>query len=240
MDKIIDKKLYNIYQKYHLSNDDILAINEIIYPIFIHKEFQKRMKKPFYHHGSVSLGEHILEDAIVSYELAIKCRKMVNIRLTVIIAMLHDLYTVPYQNAKKVNEKYFFNKHGFRHPIEAVINAYTWYPELFDNEEEAKIIIAGIVHHMYPLPVQLFSNENYSDLDLKNCELVDKLSPTIINYLVECTKSKFFKKISWKRSKYIGGRIMSKADKKVSFHQIKDFRSMLALLTGKNKNLVEE
>ena len=46
---------------------------KIITPIFYHPEFQKRLDNKLYpHHGTVSVGTHILHDAIITYKLSLK------------------------------------------------------------------------------------------------------------------------------------------------------------------------
>ena len=54
--------------KYNLNEKSKGELMSIIRPIFNHPEFQKRMKAPFFHHGEISLGEHILEDTILTYK----------------------------------------------------------------------------------------------------------------------------------------------------------------------------
>lgn len=234
-------KLYNILDKYSLDQNSKSEFLSIAIPIIEHEEFQKRMSNLFLHHSDITLGEHIIEDAVVTYILSKKKNKKkekVNINLSVTIALLHDLYTVPWQNNKKNTKvKKFSNKHGFRHPIEAVINAYLWYPFLFKNEFESKIIIDGIIHHMYPLPVTRLRNVNYNYSELKNFDKFDELPLNIKQLIFESSNRFELLKLSFCRSKYLEGRIMSKADKKVSFHQIKNVHSATALITGKNKSI---
>ena len=225
----------NIFNKYGLNSDEKHELLEIIYPIFMHPEFQKRLGKYFLHHSDITLGEHILEDAVVTYKLSKKYLKKhpeYRISLALKIAMFHDLYTNPWQNSD-LKIKGFFNKHGFRHPIEAIINAINWFPELFIDDFESEIIIDGVLHHMYPLPVRVLNGKEYlANQDLFNC-LDEKYKKMIL----ESLKHHKIGIISFSRSKYIEGRIMSKADKKVAFKEIKNFSSAKALITGKNKSL---
>ena len=151
-----EKELNDIFDKYNLDTNDRNYLIKIVNPITNHVEFQKRMTNEFMHHGSITLGMHILEDMVISYLIA-KKKKNVNIDLVVIIALFHDLYTIPWQNNKDAHVKYFINKHGFRHPIEAVVNAITWYPDYFKNIDEAIIIVDRIIHHMFPLKVREFN-----------------------------------------------------------------------------------
>ena len=235
---MLNEKIDLILKKYNISNDDKSNFLNIINPIVKHEEFQRRMTSEFLHHGNITLGEHIIEDAVVTYLLSKKSKKNINLALAVKIAMLHDLYTVSWQNTEKViKEKKFFNKHGFRHPVEAIINAYNWYPELFKDEYDTKVIIDGVIHHMYPLPVSKFADSKDNILELKNFESVSNLPQEIKDIIVDSTKRKGLGRISLCRSKYIEGRIMSKADKKVSVGQFKNISSVLALFTGVNKKL---
>ncbi len=235
---MLNEKIDSILIKYNINNEDKSNFLNIINPIVSHSEFQRRMTSEFLHHSNITLGEHIIEDAVVTYLLGKKSKKNINIDLAVKIAMLHDLYTVSWQNTEKViKEKKFFNKHGFRHPVEAIINAYNWYPELFKNENDTRIIIDGVIHHMYPLPVTKFVDSRDNILELKNFELVSNLPQEIKDIIVYSTKRKGLGSISLCKSKYIEGRIMSKADKKVSVGQFKNVSSVLALFTGVNKKL---
>ena len=162
--------------------------------------------------------------------------KNFNITLAVRIAMLHDLYTLPWQNNEKAKVNKFFNKHGFRHPIEAVINAINWYPELFEVSNEAKVIIDGIIHHMYPLPVTSFKENFENKIELKNYELLNNLSPEDKLMLIESSNRFKIGRISFSRSKYKEGRIMAKADKYVASKEVKN---PLPLITGSNKHLTK-
>ena len=228
----MNNKLDKIFDKYNLNLEDRNYLDKIIIPIINHPEFQKRMTKEFFHHGDITLGEHILEDSVLTYLLA-KKRNDIKIDLAIKIAMLHDLYTIPWQNNKEAKVKRFFNKHGFRHPIEAVINGVTWYPEIFNDEEESKIIIDGVLHHMFPLPVRYLNKKT----ELKNWDVYDNLDESYKLMINASLKRKKLGPVSFSRSKYIEGRIMSKADKKVSRKQIKNISSANALITGHNKKL---
>ena len=65
--------LNNILNKFKLSEEEKKEFLEIAIPIVKHEEFQKRMNSDIFpHHAKVSLGEHILSDAILTYKLAKK------------------------------------------------------------------------------------------------------------------------------------------------------------------------
>ena len=236
---IKDKLINKLFDKYKLNDNEKIELYNIMKDIYFHPEFQKRLTKDFPHHGSFTLGDHIIKDAIVTYKLSKKYekrkrRKPYNTKLAVTIAMFHDLYTECWQNSEE-KPKHFYNKHGFRHPIEAVINAINWYPELFYNENDNKIIIDGIVHHMFPLPVRTI--KNIDKIELKNRKLYDNLSYNEKESLKNSLKRKRIGPISFTRSIYMEGKVMSKADKKVSRRELNNFKSFKALLTGRNKML---
>lgn len=236
MEKENNRDILNkIISKYDLEVKERNYLKKLINPIIIHPEFQRRMTKEFPHHGDISLGEHIIEDSIVTYKLA-KLKNNMRMDLAIRIAMFHDLYTINWQNNKDAKVKHFFHKHGFRHPIEAVINAINWYPEYFSNYDEANIIIDGIIHHMFPLPV-LRVKDNAESLELRNYPLYQKLSISYQNMIKDSLMRKRVGPISFSRSHYQEGRIMAKADRLVSRKQIKDFESLKSLVTGHNKNL---
>lgn len=149
------KTLMFLLDKYNLSISEKEELLHIIKDIFLHDEFQRRMTPTFYHHDKITLGEHILEDTIVTYILSkkYKDKKDYNINVALKIAMFHDLYVYPWQNNPNNSESNFCNKHGFRHPNEAIINACMWFKEEFKNMKDSKKIVDGVLHHMYPFPV---------------------------------------------------------------------------------------
>ena len=245
MKKDNDKIVQRILNNYKFDDKSCRDFMEIIKPIYLHKEFQRRFSNEFLHHGNITLGEHIIEDAVVTYKMALKYLKKYHnnsfdLKIAVVIAMLHDLYNVPWQNNKLAKTYKFLNAHGFRHPIEAVINAFTWYPSLFENMDDARKIIDGIVHHMFPFPVRVFKSGDKNLLELKNYELLDSMPIYIKEILAQSTNRGKVGKLSFARSKYKEGKIMSKADLRVSMKQIKNLSSATALITGKNKKLLKK
>ena len=234
------ENINDILDKYSLDEKDKEELRKIIFPIVNHYEFKKRITNKFPHHGSITLGEHIIEDAVLTYKLSKKEKlknKNIRIDLAVLIAMFHDLYTIPWQNNKDAKVKHFFHKHGFRHPIEAVINSINWYPSYFKNSNDSKVIIDGILHHMYPLPVMRLDYKKLDYYEIKNISMFKDISSDNQTYIINSLNRKKIGPVSLSRSKYLEGRIMSKADKKVSRKQIKNFQSFKALLTGHNKKI---
>lgn len=235
-------KVNSVINKYDLENEDKELIWNMIYPIVIHDEFQLRLNPEIYpHHDTISLGEHIISDAIVTFLLvnkAINKGNMLDLRLAVTIAMFHDLYELPWQNANKKCDL-FVNKHGFTHPIEGAINAATWFPAYFENYEQAELIINGIVHHMFPFPVRAIDAE-IEQLQLNNTDKFYKLDNNIQNLIVNSSKEGLIKPlhISFQSAKTKEGQYMSKADKIVSLNKdLMSFNGLLACVTGKNPNL---
>ena len=232
--------LEKLFIKYNLNKEDQDYLKSIMIPIIMNPNFLQRLTNDYLHHSDITLGEHIIEDGILTYLLSkkkLKKKSNYRIDLAVKIAMLHDLYTIPWQNNKEARVHHFFSKHGFRHPIEAVINSITWYPELFNNYDDSKIIIDGIVHHMYPLPVRVLNEKKIDKLELKNIDNYNKLDDNYKDLLINSSKRKRIGVISLSKSKYLEGKVMSKADKKVSRKQIKNISSAKALLTGHNKKI---
>ena len=230
------KLLEELGFSYKLTLSDIKRIDKVIKPIYKHKEFKRRLTNEFLHHSDITLGEHILSDTIVTYKLCKKSKKDIDIDTALIIAMMHDLYTKQWQNSIENKNKKFLNKHGFTHPLEAIINAINWYPEYFKDIDKANIIIDGVIHHMYPLPVRVFDPSN-NKMELNNYDLIKNIDKNLIDIMIKSTSRKRSGIVSTSRSKYIEGRILSKADKKVSVRQIKNVGSAKALITGKNNSL---
>lgn len=223
MENLNKEKLNMLLDELSFSKEDKSDFWSIINPIIKHEEFQKRLDATIYsHHRNISLGSHILKVAIITYYLAKQKAKKnpnIDVKTAVIIAMFHDLYELPWQHSKIVKSK-TVNRHGFTHPLEAIINSSTWYPEYFTDEKTRDIIIDGIVHHMYPFPVRAITT-NFESTELNNLDKLDSLDSKIKSSIIKSTLHHHIGNISFSKSKYKEGKIMSKADKIVSFK--KDF-----------------
>lgn len=225
------KKCYleikKIFRRYKLTEKEMRYIWRIIKPIYCHEEFQKRMVDPFFHHQDITLGEHIIEDTIFVYKYCIKKKQsQVVIRRAILIAMFHDLYVRPWMQKNK--KEYFINSHAFIHPIEAVVNSITWFPEYFVDLEDSKIIIDGILHHMYPCPVRASSSLTW---EIDNQELYDKLHDKYKRIILCSLNPCRFKNLSLRNSFYFEGRILSKVDKIITMR--KDLKGVKALQATK-------
>lgn len=230
--------LNKLIERFELTEEEKKEFLKVAFPIIKHDEFQRRMNaNDFPHHAKVSLGEHILSDALLTYKLATKKRwEKQQLERAIKIALFHDLYELPWQNSD--NKKRLVNKHGFTHPIEAAINAATWYPDYFTEKEETVIILDGIIHHMFPFPVRTI---NDSDPELNNQEKFENLPINIKKEIITSSQRTKIKSIAFSRSKYIEGRIVSKADKKVALgKELKSVHSLLACVTGKNPTLKKD
>lgn len=241
--KLIKEQLFHqLCIKLKLSLQEEEELRFIIAHIENHDEFQKRLTDEFPHHGEKTLGEHILTTAIVAYRMAKK--KQVDLNTTLTIAMFHDLYTEPWQNSP-IKDKNFPNKHGFRHPIEAIINSYVWFPDAYKDEEQARKIIDGIAHHMFPLPVTKWQNptrDNPNPLELRNIELLPQVKEPVIELLTDTTSRGIIGEFSLGPANTKEGRIVCIADTIGSIKDIPltDIDSLTALLTGKNKGLARK
>ena len=235
-----NKEIENLFQKYHFSELDRENFWNIISPIYQHEEFQKRLDSSLFpHHGKKSLGDHIVSDAIVTYSIANKKKrhgKDIDVSLAVIIAMFHDLYELPWQNTKIV-KNHLVNKHGFTHPLEAVINAYTWFPEYFKDDEKALKLVDGIIHHMWPFPVRAIDS-NFENTELNNLNKVVTVDERIKDIIIKSSTRTKIRHISFSRSISIEGRIVSYADTKVSIgKELKSAYALIAIITGINFGL---
>ena len=117
---------------------------EIINKIINNDEYQKR--KEYMHHENESVYEHSLKVAYLSYLFAKKHN--LDIKNTVIGALLHDFYYRPWQ--EDTEKKSFFKQHGFVHAAEALENAKLIFPEYMNPMVEDIIL-----KHMFPLNIRL-------------------------------------------------------------------------------------
>lgn len=227
-----------VCNRYRLKEKDMRFLWKNVKTIFCHEEFQKRMQDPFWHHQDVTIGEHILGDTILAYKVCKSKNKDDNfIRRTLYISMFHDLYVQSWMIYHK--KEYFINSHAFSHPIEAIINAITWFPQCFADLEDAKIIIDGVLHHMYPCPVRAFTSLKWEIFNAALYEKLDDKYKTIITCsLAPC----LFKNMALRKSFYLEGRILSHVDKVITMK--KDLRgkkvfgackTLLFAVAGRNK-----
>ena len=53
--------------------------------------------------------------------------------------MMHDLYTIPWQNNNNIKKSKLVLRHGFAHPLEAAINSMVWFKKEFNNAMAEKV-----------------------------------------------------------------------------------------------------
>ena len=205
--------------------------------IFLHDEFQRRCTNEFLHHGNTTLGEHLLEDTIITYLLlSTEKEKSIDMELALKISMMHDLYTIPWQNSG-IKKSSVTHLHGFSHPLEAAINSISWFKDEFKDDYKAKVLIDGIIHHMYPLPVLSMTDNKKNELELNNNKLYKRLSKKHKQMIIDSSNRSKIGKVSLSRSMYLEGRVMARADKIASTKQFDCATDVTALVTGKNKKL---
>jgi len=113
--------------------------NKITEDILYHPEFLKL--KTLRHHKK-DIYHHVVRVSYLSYIWAKK------LRLDHVAAarggLLHDFFIYDWRHEGQVKKKKLFEKHGFTHPKEALLNAQTHF-ELSDKE------VNIILRHMFPL-----------------------------------------------------------------------------------------
>ena len=92
---------------------------------------------------------------------------------------------------------------------------------------------------MYPFPVRSFNLNEDNELELKNFGLIKNMSLYNINLLKESSNRNKIGLVSFSKSEYMEGILVSKADKIVSSLNFKDsnIHVLIALLGAHNKNL---
>ena len=97
------------------------------------------------------------------------------------------------------------------------------------------VIIDGVMHHMYPLAVRRIDG---TDMELNNKEKFDKLPQKYKDMIKLSTDIGKIGHYSLRKTFFVEGRIMSKADKIVALKKdIHSVSGLVALLSGKNKNI---
>ncbi len=215
------------FSKYKISEEKIDYFFSVVSPIFMHPEFQKRVDSKFLHHGKTSLGMHIINNSILTYILCFKFISLgydIDIDLALKISMLHDLYEVCYKDKEScVKKSKVINLHGFVHPIEAVINSFCWYTDIFKDEDEYYKIIDGIIHHMWPFPVRCVND--FLDTEINNYGKLVFISDKVKSFIVESSNRFKIFNVSFGKCICSEGNIVSLADKIVSLKEIFNFKN---------------
>jgi len=120
---------------------DYVEFYEIIEPILIQNEMQKRKDYP--HHINESVYAHVLRVAYDCFRIG--KRLHMDYKSLAIAGILHDFYKNPWQyNHEK---KPFLQKHAFTHAKEAVENS----KNIFGSEIVTPKIESIMITHMFPL-----------------------------------------------------------------------------------------
>lgn len=120
---------------------DYIDFYEIIEPILIQSEMQKRKNYP--HHINESVYAHVLRVAYDCYRIG-KRLKM-DYKSLAIAGILHDFYENPWQYSTE--KKPFFQKHAFTHAKEAVENS----KKIFGTNIVTPKVESIMITHMFPL-----------------------------------------------------------------------------------------
>ena len=122
-------------------DNEYLEFYEIIEPILLASEMQKRKKYP--HHINESVYAHVLRVSFDCYKIGKKLH--MDYRSLAIAGLLHDFYERPWQGQKE--KKPFLQNHAFTHAKEAVNNA----KKFFGSEIVTPKVESIMITHMFPL-----------------------------------------------------------------------------------------
>ena len=152
---------------------------EIIEPLVIHEEYQKR--KNFPHHINESVYDHCLKVSYDCYKLG-KLFHM-DYNSLAIAGLLHDFYEKPWQYDNE--KKPLLQKHGFTHAKNAVENAKKVYGEEVITPKVESIMIT----HMFPLNKRIPRNREAWLITLVDkADSVDFVMHPIILYKIMTKK----------------------------------------------------
>ena len=124
-------------------DDDLKEWFEIVKPIIMHPEFEKR--KEFLHHGTISVYDHVLNVSLLAYKKA--KRKKIDYKSAAIAGILHDFYEKPWM--EDAEKKPFFKRHGFTHAANALENSKKYFGDYLNP-----VIEDAILRHMFPLNIK--------------------------------------------------------------------------------------
>lgn len=122
-------------------SEDLSEWYEIVHPILIHPEFQKR--KSFNHHDNISVYDHCINVSIESYKMA--KRYKTDYKSASIAGLLHDFYEHKCWDASS-KKRPFLQKHAFTHAASALKNSKAYFADFMNP-----VIENSILRHMFPL-----------------------------------------------------------------------------------------
>lgn len=158
---------------------DYIEFYEIIEPILIASEMQKRKKYP--HHINESVYQHVLRVAYDCYKIG--KRLHMDYKSLAIAGILHDFYENPWQYSKE--KKPFLQKHAFTHAKEAVVNS----KKIFGSEIVTPKVESIMITHMFPLNKKLPRNKEAWLLTLVDkADSIDFILHPIALFKIFCHK----------------------------------------------------
>lgn len=158
---------------------DYLEFYQIIEPILIRAEMQKRKEYP--HHINESVYAHVLR---VSYDcFKIGKRLRMDYKSLAIAGLLHDFYEKPWQYSKE--KKPFLQKHAFTHAKNAVENS----KKVFGSEIVTPKVENIMITHMFPLNKKIPRNREAWLLTLVDkADSIDFILHPIVLFKIFCNK----------------------------------------------------
>lgn len=121
--------------------NEYVEFYEIIEPLLIQSEMQKRKEYP--HHINESVYAHVLRVAFDCYKIGKKLH--MDYKSLAIAGILHDFYEKPWQYSNE--KKPLLQKHAFTHAKEAVLNS----KKYFGTEIVTPKVESIMITHMFPL-----------------------------------------------------------------------------------------
>jgi len=140
-------KTYQVKKKDLLN--EYVEFYEIIEPLLIQSEMQKRKEYP--HHINESVYAHVLRVAFDCYKIGKKLH--MDYKSLAIAGILHDFYEKPWQYSNE--KKPLLQKHAFTHAKEAVLNS----KKYFGTEIVTPKVESIMITHMFPLNKKIPRNK---------------------------------------------------------------------------------
>lgn len=159
--------------------NEYLEFYQIIEPILIQSEMQKRKNYP--HHINESVYAHVLRVAYDCYKIGKKLK--MDYKSLAVAGILHDFYESPWQYSTE--KKPLLQKHAFTHAKEAVKNAKKFFgPEVVTPKVESIMIT-----HMFPLNKKIPRNREAWLLTLiDKADSIDFIMHPIALFKIFCHK----------------------------------------------------
>ena len=159
--------------------DDYVEYYQIIEPILLNSEVQRR--KDFPHHIDESVYEHVLRVSYDCYKIGKKLN--MDYKSLAIAGLLHDFYEKPWQYNNE--KKPFFQNHAFTHAKNAVLNSKKVFGESVITPKVESIMIT----HMFPVNKKIPRNKEAWLLTLVDkADSIDFILHPIALFKILCHK----------------------------------------------------